>query len=511
MNIPVQISRLTEKWEQQAPQWRQRFTFIAAVSVLVLIGLLYIAFRPNYVTVFHGLTLEDAAAVTAELESSRIPTKLENAGTAIAVPRKYADQARLTAAAAGLPRSGRVGYELFNKSSFSMTESERALQQQLLLEEQLALTIKKISNIQDAEVKLALPKENIFLDPKRQTVPTASVWIKSSTLLDASQVGGLVHLVSRAVPNLDPENVTVIDADGRVLNSGNDPNGGLSYSEQQSRQQALQLELERSITTLLGQIFGEENVAVRVAAELDFTQRSTETVRFEAPGEGEEGLIRQIEELSDYYSGEGTSGAAPGTDTNPGEVTQSPAGGSSSTTSEKRQRKIAYELDEIRETIIYAPGAIKRLSVSVIVNETSRAVDTAKVQAAVQAAVGYDAARDDVVSVQTMSFANPETPPVEAAPPWYRAMAVQVGIGALLALIALLAVRSISRRRQQALLQELQMAQVAATVEPEQKEELVEPPEDKAESLRKHLERVARQKPEDFAFLIRTWLNEESR
>ncbi|NLW16989.1 MAG: flagellar M-ring protein FliF, partial [Firmicutes bacterium] len=484
---------------------------IAAVSFLVLVGLLYIAFRPNYVTVFHGLTLEDAAAITAELEAKRISTKLENAGTAIAVPRKQADLARLEAAAAGLPRSGRVGYELFNKSSFSMTESERALQQQLLLEEQLALTLTKIANIQDAEVKLALPKENVFLDPKRQTEATASVWIKSTTALDSGQVAGVVHLVSRAVPNLAPENVTVIDAEGRVLNSGTEQ-AGPSFSEQHSRQQALQLDLERSITTLLGQIFGEENVAVRVTAELDFNQRSTETVRFESPGEGEEGLIRQIEELSDYYSGEGTAGAPPGTDTNPGEVTQSPASGTSRSESEKRQRTIAYELDEIRETITYSPGAIKRLSVSVIINETDVVVDTARVQAAVEAAVGYDAERSDVVSVQTMKFADQEAPPTPVAPPWYSSLAVQVGIGVLLAILALLIVRFISRRRQQALLQELQAAQVAATVEQEAEEEarLPEQQEDKSEALRKHLERLARQQPEDFAFIIRAWLNEES-
>lgn len=508
MNLPFQITGLIEKWEQQAPQWRQRVIVIAAVSLLVMTGLLYIAFRPNYVTVFHGLTLEDSAAVTAELQSKRITTRLENAGTAIAVPRKQADLARLEAAAAGLPRSGRVGYDLFNKSSFSMTESERALQQQLLLEEQLALTLQKISYIQDAEVKLALPKDNVFLDPKRQTLATASVWIKSAQTLDTEQVAGLVHLVSRAVPNLAPENVTVIDADGRVLNSGNEQ-GGASYSEQQSRQQALQLELERSINTLLGQIFGEDNVAVRVVADLDFDQRSTQTVRFEAPGEGEDGLVRQIEEMSDFYSGEGTAGAPPGTDTNPGEVTQSPAGGHSSSVAEKRQKTIAYELDEIRETITYAPGAIKRLSVSVIVNESDLVVDTAKVQAAVQAAVGYDAQRADVVSVQMMSFVGPEAPPPPVAAPWYSSWTIKVGIAILACIAALLVVRAVVSRKQRVLLQELQMAQMAATAEPEV-EELLEPQEGETERLRKHLERVARQKPDDFAILIRAWLNEES-
>lgn len=506
--MPVQITRLTEKWEQQTPQWRQRVTLVSVVSLAVLIGLLYIAFRPNYVTVFHGLTLEDAAAVTAELEAKRITTKLENAGTAIAVPRKQADQARLEAAAAGLPRNGRVGYDLFNKSSFSMTESERALQQRLLLEEQLALTLEKISGIQDAEVNLALPKENVFLDPKRQTQATASVLIKSSTTLDSGQVAGVVHLVSRAVPELAPENVTVIDADARVLNPGAEQ-PGTSFTEQQSRQQALQLGLEKSINTLLGQIFGEENVAVRVVADLDFDQRSTQTVRFEAPGEGEEGLVRQLEELSDFYSSEGTGGAPPGTDANPGEVTETPAGGQSSSVSEKRQRAIAYELDEIKETITYAPGAIKRLSVSVIVNETDVVIDSAKVEAAVQAAVGYDAERSDVVSVQSMSFIGSEAPAPIVEAPWYSSWAPWVGMAVVAGMIAILVVRSVARRRQQVLLQELQVAQMAATAEPEAIE-LPQPKEDETEQLRKHLERVARQKPDDFAFLIRAWLNEES-
>ena len=231
MNLPSRLSGIAEKWQQQEPQKRKRVVVVAVVSLLVLSGLLYIAFRPNYITVFHGLTLEDAAEITSELENKRIPTKLVNAGTGIAVPRKQADQARLEAAAAGLPRSGRVGYDLFNKSSFSLTESERALQQQLLLEQQLAQTLMKINGIRDAEVKLALPKENVFLDPKRQTEATASVWVKADAALDSSQVAGLVHLVSRAVPNLKPDNVTVIDAEGRVLNSS-EPSAGVSFSEQ---------------------------------------------------------------------------------------------------------------------------------------------------------------------------------------------------------------------------------------------------------------------------------------
>ncbi len=512
MNLPIQLSDIAQKWKQQEPKWRTRVIVIAAISLLVMSFLLYIAFRPNYITVFHGLSLEDAAAITSELQAKRISTRLENAGTAIAVPRKQADQARLEAAAVGLPRTGRVGYDLFNKSSFSMTESERALQQQLLLEQELALTLEKIAGIRDAEVKLALPKENIFLDPKRQTQPTASVWVNSTQPLDSSQVNGVVHLVSRAVPNLLPENVTVIDAEGRVLNASSE-HSGMSFTEQQTRQQALQLELERSINTLLGQIFGEENVAVRVVAELDFDQRSTQSVRFFAPQGGDNGLVRQIEELSDYYSGEGNStGGPPGTDSNPGEQYLSPAGQHSSSVAEKRQRTIAYELDEIRETITYAPGAIKRLSVSVIVNDVMDfPIDTAKVQAAVEAAVGYDADRDDIVSVQTMSFHRPEEPVVVTAPAWYDSWIARIGIGLVLLIALFLLVKRMVRRRQLVLMQELQSVPVAATVEPDVAEpEFEVPQEDETERLRKHLEKLARQKPDDFAVLVRAWLDEES-
>lgn len=507
MNLPSQLAGIAEKWQQQEPQKRKRVIIVAVVSFLALSGLLYIAFRPNYITVFHGLTLEDAAEITSELENKRIPTKLVNAGTGIAVPRKQADEARLEAAAAGLPRSGRVGYDLFNKSSFSLTESERALQQQLLLEEQLAQTLMKINGIQDAEVKLALPKENVFLDPKRQTEATASIWVKADMALDSSQVAGLVHLVSRAVPNLKPDNVTVIDAEGRVLNSS-EPSAGVSFSEQQARQQALQLELERSLNTLLGQVFGEENVAVRVAAQLDFNQRNTQTVRWQTPQEGEEGLVRHIEEMSDYYSGKAASGKEPGVKPNSGDLDYpSPDDNDTESVAEKRQRTISYELDEIRETITYAPGAIERLSVSVIVNQPEVSFDAEKVREAVQAAVGYDAERDDIVSVQTMTFAAEDDEVVPVSSPWYSSLPFKIGLGIVFGLLALVVGRARARRRQ-VWLEETQPAPVAATAEPV--EELKMPEDDDAQRMRKHLERIARQKPEEFALLIRAWLNEEN-
>lgn len=519
MNLNETLARVTEWWKGIDPKVRTRGLVIGLVAALVLSGLLYIAFRPQYATVFSGLTLTDSAEIVSALDTAKIASRLESGGTAIAVPRKLADQARLTAAQAGLPKSGSVGYDLINKSSLTMTESERTLQQQLLLEQQLTVTLRKISGVLDAAVKLALPKTEIFLDPKRQTEPTASVWLKAGSSLDANQVAGIVHLVSRAVPNLAPDAVTVVDQDGRVLSSNEAGSGGVIGADQLARQDELQTELERSIGTLLGQVFGEKNVAVRVKAELDFNQRSTETVRFEAPEDGEEGLVRHLEDMSEYFSGQGAgTEGTPGTGSNGSGTYQTPSD-SASSVSEKRQQVIDYELDQIKEQIVYAPGAIQRLSVSVIVNTPDLGDQEEKVREAVQAAIGYDSSRSDLVSVQALSFAESTDPtPGGSDQPaaWYMGLPVQIGLGLLLAALLFLVVRS-RRKSSRLLQQELQPVPLAATASAalaaaeaaELELEMPVPQDTETQRVRRHLQKMAKDKPEEFAVLIRTWLNEE--
>ena len=519
MNLNGILVRLSDGWKQMDPRVRTRNLVIVVVSLVVLSGLLYIAFRPQYTTVFSGLTLTDSAEITSALQAKRIPNRLESGGTAIAVPRKQADQARLEAASAGLPKSGSVGYDLMNKSSLTMTESERTLQQQLLLEDQLTRTLQKISGVQDAAVKLALRKDDIFLDPSRQTATTASIWVKVGTPLDSSQVAGIVHLISRAVPDLLPDNVTVVDQDGRVLTS-DQAGGGVASSDQTTRQQALQTELERSIGTLLGQVFGEKNVAVRVKAELDFSQHSTETVRFEAPQGGQEGLVKHLEDMSDYFNGQGTATSGqPGTGSN-GSGSNLTPNGQGTSLSENKQKVIDYELNQIKDQITYAPGAIKRLSVSVILNTPDLGAQQAKVTEAVQAVIGYDASRADLVSIQAMSFAATDiTPPGSQTTTvaWYNSLLARVGIGVVLATLLFLTLRP-RGKNVRVIMEELQLAPtVAATTASAVLAEIEEAMEVKlpilqdteSQRVRRHLQKVAKDKPKEFAALVRIWLNEE--
>ena len=187
-------------------------------------------------------------------------------------------------------------------------------------------------------------------------------------------------------------------------------------------------------------------------------------MRWQAPQEGEEGLARHIEEMSDYYSGKAGSGGEPGVGSNPGDAPYPSPDGDTESVAEKRQRTISYELDEIRETITYAPGAIERLSVSVIVNQPEVSFDAEKVREAVQAAVGYDAERDDIVSVQTMTFAAEDDEVVPVSSPWYSSLAFKIGLGIVFGLLALVVGRARARRRQ-VWLEETQPAPVAATAD----------------------------------------------
>jgi flagellar M-ring protein FliF len=344
-------------------------------------------------------------------------------------------------------------------------------------------------------------------------VATASVFLRLSTTLDSGQIAGIVHLVSRAVTDLSPDNVTVVDQEGRALTAVQS-DSGMAASDQMSRQAALQTELERSIGTLLGQVFGEKNVIVRVAANLDFNQHSTESVRFEIPQGGEEGLIRHLEDKTESSTGQGNTSGQPGTGTN-GNGSYSPDN-SGNSTSESRQRVIDYELDQIKDQIVYAPGAIKRLAVSVIINQSVLGDQTEQVKDAVQAAVGYDASRNDLISVQSFEFAEVPDPLSPAKPvAWYNSLAARMSLGAILALTLGLLVLGRGRRKQTALQQTQPVTtpssanQALANVEALQEEELPMPQDTEAQRIRRHLQKMAKDKPEEFAVLIKAWLNEE--
>lgn len=463
---------------------------------------------PRYLPLFTDLEARDAAEVVRKLEEMKVPYRLAEGGRTVLVPEPQLYKARLEVAASGLPRQGVVGLEGMEKSSFGATDFERRVGYLRALQGELTRTILEIEGVEAARVHLNLPEESVFVRERKEPSAAVLLQMRPGATLDASQVRGIAHLVSASVEGLSPERVTVVDSQGRLLSSAR--RGDLAGLDEES---AFEERLARSLEDMLSQIFGEGNVVVRVRAQLSFDRQTVERELLQ-PQAGDQGVLRQSETVTEVTYGASPAGGIPGTESNLGSPSYvlSPAGGGSSYSREERRQQ--FEISRIRETVQVAPGAIKRLSVSVLVNKPLSETEKESLARVVQAAVGYNAARGDEVTVASFTFARPGTEnllrkedlPKSASrtPVWsYAALGLAGATVVGSFLWAFRGRRQLARERER-------MAAELARMEQSLKARASAPPrESRVPEAQAEVVSVARQKPEEVAEIIRSWLMEE--
>lgn len=496
--------------------------------------------QPDYGPLFTGLPAADAAQITEKLRERNIPYRVEDGGRVILVPAKDVAEVRLAMAAEGLPQGGVVGFEIFDQAKLGSTEFERRVNYKRALEGELTRTLRQIEEVEDARVMIVLPEPSIFLQDAKPA--TASVWLrlKPYTQIDRNQVKGIVHLITHAVENLSPHDVSVIDVHGRQLTAGIDWNesatavdelmaGGQTVAQLELQRQ-FQADLERGLQNLLEQVYGPGNAVARVSAELNFDRQVTESELFQPKPDGQ-GVIRSLYELERTVDGAGgPAGQAPGVDANvPGEPGGIPNyvanDGSGNQRSEETERIVNYEVSRITDSIIKAPGAVDRLSVGVVINREELSPEQLEqVRKLVAAAIGLDVERNDQIEVMAMPFDTTVADSIRdafAAEQQNRQAVIRAVLIGLVVVVAAAAGVIFWRRRQEAepepeLPFPVVPAPVAAysgpAVEPPP---LVQPPEpqpevsaaeQKVRRLQEDLERLAGDKPEDVAALVKGWL-----
>lgn len=202
---------------------KQKYIIIGSVVAVVLVLTFLVVYntttstkKPGYAILFENLKPQDAALIVQYLDKNQIPYEIPKDGI-IEVPKDMVQKVRLEVAAQGLPKSSKVGFELFDKSSFGATDFEQNVKYLRALEGELARTIESISAVEEAKVNIAIPKESVFVE--KQVLPTASVLIKlrPNMILMPKQIQGIKWLVAAAVPKLKPENVKIIDQFGNPL------------------------------------------------------------------------------------------------------------------------------------------------------------------------------------------------------------------------------------------------------------------------------------------------------
>ncbi len=417
---------------------------IAAVIALAVVAVLW-ARTPEYRVLYSNLSDRDGGDVIAALSTMNVPYKVAEGGTAILVPAPVVYDTRLRLAGQGLPRGGAVGFELMESQKFGVSQFAEQVNFQRALAGELSRTIQAMSPVQSARVHLAIPRPSVFV--REQQRPSASVLVSlyPGRRLEEAQVSAIQHLVASGVPELSARSVTVVDQAGNLLSvNGDAPSAGGLDATQLKYRHTLEAAYGARIENILTPLLGRENVRAQVAADLDFSQvEQTSEIFKPNPGAPEQTLRSQqtIETTSSNPTGPtGIPGALsnqpPGAASAPLTAPAPAAPASTATsapppaTSSHRETTVNYEVDKTIRHIRNEVGAVKRLSVAVVVNQRRTVDKDGKVTLSalteqemtqigdlVREAMGFSKDRGDTVNVVNAPFNAPEVAAAATAEP----------------------------------------------------------------------------------------------
>ncbi|WP_070361179.1 flagellar basal-body MS-ring/collar protein FliF [Duganella sp. HH105] len=383
---------MNEAWNRLAVQSKIGI----AVGVLLIAGLAaalgFWAYRTDYQVLFADVAPADAASMTAELDKMKTPYQLADGGNTILVPKDLVYKTRLKLMGKELPLHGAVGFEVFNNADFGMTEFVQKVNYLRAIQGELTRTILSIEEIQAARVHLALPEQGLF--KKAQTKPKASVTLtmKSGKVLAAEQIAGIQRLVAASVPDIVSADVTVLNQHGVALTRVAQGDGGETAMTQLDGKRGTEDYLLKKVTQVLDRTYGagEAVASIDVALNLDQSKVTTEEVlpaKNSDPAANATGVV--VRERSSSRDGADATGAAVGT----ARVNGAPA----SNTSE-----FDYQVGRRVEQVVVAGGAVKRMTIAVLVKRDMDEEQLARLKEVVALAAGFDSRRGDAVVVYSM-------------------------------------------------------------------------------------------------------------
>ncbi len=526
--------RYLELWNRYSR--RQKMIF-AGVAVALLSALLGISFwyggKPDMVPLYTNLETKDAGDVVNSLKESGVEYTIDEnkRGTTIFVPATKVHDTRLELASNGLPR-GNKGFELFDDSKLGVTEFQNRVNYLQALQGELTRTIEQLDVVQKARVHIVLPEDSLYKKNEKPATASIMLMLKKDENLTPMEVKGIVNLVSHSIQGLLPENITIVDEAGNILNENDSDEVA---KEQRLNLQALhQIEMtkrvrdhiQHNIQTMLDNSLGTGNAFVRVSVELDFDEKKTDRQTF-TPVVDESGIIRSQQDISENYNGESTIPGGPaGVEGNiPGYVSEDR---NANAQYERKESTKNYEINEENQQIIASPGSIRRLTVAVLVNDTITELQQESLLRTVSSAAGINEDRGDVISVEPLPFSTEmrdKRIAEEQAEQDRRDRILYLEIAALILLASLLFGGFLMYRRQKqqeradALAARRAAEEAQRRAEEEERaaaieadrlaEESLTPDERRQRDEKKAILKLIDEKPAEVAMLIKTWLAED--
>lgn len=416
--MPEALKRILEPFMALSPGKRMLIAGVAFLSVAAFAVLIFVANRVDYRPLFTNLSPEDAGEIVKKLKDTKTPYQITADGKGIMVPADKVYEQRLTLASEGLPQGGGVGFEIFDRKNFGMTEFVQKINYQRALQGELSRTISQISGVEQARIHLVIPEKSLFKENEKPSTASIVLKMKSGSSLRENEVQGIVHLVSSSIEGMEADNVTVLDSRGKVLNKGGGSSDSTSKltSSMQETQRVYEKNVEERIQSLLDPIIGSGKTVARVSATFDFKQVERVEEKFDP-----ESIAVRSEQRSEEKGASTTNAAGvPGVQTNLG---RAPGGATTTGGGAKNDETLNYEVSRSTAKIIEPVGALSKISVAVLVDgkyELPTAVkegqagkakyiprspeELQKIEALVKSAVGFNAERGDQLAIQNIPF-----------------------------------------------------------------------------------------------------------
>jgi flagellar M-ring protein FliF len=407
---------------------RQRI--LVAVAGLATIGGLWWLNHWNRERVFQplftGLAAEDAGAVVTKLKEGGVDYRLSADGNTVLAPSSRIPELRIQLASSGIPKAGRIGFELFDKTNFGLTDFAEQVNYRRAIEGELERSVLALHGVESARIHITPAKESVFTDSKEPAKASILLTLKRGAKFMPANVDAISHLVSSAVQGLDPEHVSVVDGAGRLLVGANRQQAPQEEADAADKallyRQKIERDLLDKVNSTLEPLLGANRFRAGVSVECDFSSGEQSEETFD-PAKS----VVATAQKSDESGVPPMAGGQPGTASNLPRPTPRLTAGTASVT--RKTENTTYQNSRLVRKVKLPQGGIRRISAAVLIDNYLRwEVENGKpkrvltppppeqmksIRDLVSGAVGVDARRGDSLVVESIAFGST----LEAEPP----------------------------------------------------------------------------------------------
>ncbi len=512
------VKELLEKFKGLSKKIKIILIISVLATMIAIISAIIYAQSNKYKVLFTGLEAKDAQTVMDMLDEEGIKYKSDSETNSILVPKDRVDELNLKLSPS--LTSGKTGYELMdNSTSFGMTDEEFKIKKQRMLEGELARTIETFEQIENAQVHITPATDSVFVKEKEPGKASVSVKIKEGEELNKDQVTSIVAVISKSCQDIPEENVSVIDQKLNLLTKDIIKDDNQVDDEAVSKQHALETnyeeKLKKQIINILEPIVGKNKVNATVNADLDFDA----VQKTEATVDPNKVIISQESSREQNSTSAGDISESPVDNNMQNEIVDD----SQATNSLKESQITNYDTGKNQIQTITAPGEVKRLTASVVIDKQLSEADQQKFQKAVENAIGYNSVRGDEVSILGAQFDTTEAEAAKEAEEKLQAkealarrnLYIALGIvGGLIVLAILIFVLRKFRKKKKEEDEQILDTLIDDSLIPKEPE-VFTPIDFEVQNQKSHLEkeikRYATEKPEQVVDIIKSWLAEDER